>query len=272
MISFHLGRNNPLRLISFKRGTEMNHKQHPEGEKMKDFFISYNGKDKAWAEWIAWQLEEAGYTTIIQAWDFRPGGNFVIDMQQATVGAKRTIAVLSENYLKALYTQPEWAAAFKQDPTGEAKTLLPVRVEECKAEGILAPLVRINLVGKGEDEARQLLLEGVRVGRAKPTTAPGFPGSKPAVAHTQPQKPSFPPEAATPTPTSSPSSALPRLKQLKLKALEERLDTLIKQYEAANQQLNITLAAANRVTIEQQIKSLEQEIQAVEAEIDQLKS
>jgi TIR domain len=31
------------------------------------FFISYNKTDRAWAEWIAWQLEEAGYTTIIQA-------------------------------------------------------------------------------------------------------------------------------------------------------------------------------------------------------------
>ena len=28
---------------------------------MKDFFISYNSADQQWAEWIAWQLEEAGY-------------------------------------------------------------------------------------------------------------------------------------------------------------------------------------------------------------------
>lgn len=27
--------------------------------------ISYNRADKAWAEWIAWQLEDAGYTTLI---------------------------------------------------------------------------------------------------------------------------------------------------------------------------------------------------------------
>lgn len=42
---------------------------------MKDFFISYNSADRTWAEWIAWQLEEAGYTTVLQAWDFRPGSN-----------------------------------------------------------------------------------------------------------------------------------------------------------------------------------------------------
>lgn len=47
---------------------------------MKDFFISYTGNDRPWAEWIAWVLEEAGYSVVIQAWDFRPGGNFVLDM------------------------------------------------------------------------------------------------------------------------------------------------------------------------------------------------
>jgi hypothetical protein len=44
-------------------------------EATKDFFISYNEADRGWAEWIAWQLEAEGYSTIVQAWDFRPGGN-----------------------------------------------------------------------------------------------------------------------------------------------------------------------------------------------------
>ncbi len=48
---------------------------------MTDFFISYTRIDRGWAEWIAWQLEEAGYTAVIQAWDFRPGSNFVQEMQ-----------------------------------------------------------------------------------------------------------------------------------------------------------------------------------------------
>jgi hypothetical protein len=52
---------------------------------VKDFFISYNSADLAWAEWIAWQLEAAGFTTIVQAWDFRPGSNFVVEMQKAAI-------------------------------------------------------------------------------------------------------------------------------------------------------------------------------------------
>ena len=49
---------------------------------MKDFFISYTKADQSWAEWIAWQLENVGgYTTVIQAWDFHAGSNFISAMQ-----------------------------------------------------------------------------------------------------------------------------------------------------------------------------------------------
>lgn len=50
---------------------------------MKDFFISYNKADRQWAEWIGWQLEEAGYSIGIQAGDIRPGMNFAAKMKKA---------------------------------------------------------------------------------------------------------------------------------------------------------------------------------------------
>jgi TIR domain len=94
----------------------------------KDFFISYNKADRAWAEWIAWQLEDEGYTTIIQAWDFLPGHNFLLEMDKAAKAAKQTIAVVSPDYLTSAYAQTEWAAAVKRDPKGEQGLLLPVVV------------------------------------------------------------------------------------------------------------------------------------------------
>lgn len=143
---------------------------------MKDFFISYDGQDKSWAEWIAWMLEEAGYTTVIQAWDFRPGGNFVLEMQKAATGTNRTIAVLSDHYLAAEYTQPEWADAFARDPQGRERTLLPVRVSRCRPSGLLATRIYVDLIGLGSDEARQTLLDAI-VEREKPATPAAFPGS-----------------------------------------------------------------------------------------------
>ncbi|QBD83452.1 toll/interleukin-1 receptor domain-containing protein [Ktedonosporobacter rubrisoli] len=145
-------------------------------EKTKDFFISYTQVDRAWAEWITWQLEAAGYSTILQAWDFRPGSNFVLEMDKATKIAHRTLVLLSPDYINALYTQPEWAEAFRQDPKGEQGTLLPVRIRPCPLEGLLAAIGYIDLVNLPEADTKEKLLKGLRRERAIPKTPPPFPG------------------------------------------------------------------------------------------------
>jgi hypothetical protein len=145
---------------------------------VKDFFISYNKADKDWAEWIAWHLEENGYETVVQAWDFIPGCNFVLEMDKASRETERTIAVLSPNYVDALYTQSEWAAAFKKDPTSEKGALLPVRVRKCKPNGLLGQIVYIDLFELDEEAARENLLAWVKHERAKSPKAPAFPGPK----------------------------------------------------------------------------------------------
>jgi hypothetical protein len=144
---------------------------------MKDFFISYTKADKAWAEWIAWTLEEAGLSVIIQAWDFRPGGNFVLDMQRAASESEKTIVVLSPAYLQSEYTQPEWASAFAQDPQGKARKLIPVRIAKCKPTGMLAPIIYVDLFGLPQNDARAVLLGGFNE-RAKPSSMPTFPGEQ----------------------------------------------------------------------------------------------
>ena len=146
----------------------------PDAAPPHDFFVSYNSADKAWAEWIAWILEDAGHSVIYQGWDFRPGGNFILDMQRAT-GCDRTIAVLSEDYLNATYTQPEWAAALKQDAESIERKLIPIRVKPCQPQGLLAPIVYVDLVGKSQDEAREAVLNALP-DRLKPAKEPGFPG------------------------------------------------------------------------------------------------
>ena len=156
---------------------------------MKDFFISYNKADRKWAEWIAWTLEEAGNSTILQAWDFRPGCNFLLEMDKATKDAERTILVLSQDFLNSSFTAPEWAAAFVQDPKGDKGKLLPIKIRDCRPEGLLASIDRIDLIGLNEEEARNELLEGVSLERAKPKAQPAFPGIR-----SMPDRPRFPGE------------------------------------------------------------------------------
>ncbi len=67
-------------------------------------FVSYTQADRAWAEWIAWQLKEAGYEVTIQAWDFAAGNDFTQEMNQALEGADHVVAVLSPSYELSVIT------------------------------------------------------------------------------------------------------------------------------------------------------------------------
>ena len=144
---------------------------------MIDFFVSYTSDDERWAEWIAYIIEEQGFKVVIQAWDFRPGNNFVLSMQEAASKADRTVMVLSPSYIQSQFASPEWAAAFAQDPQGFDKKLIPILVRRCKPPGLLAPLVHIDISDKYEDAARTLVLAGVSSQRAKPTKRPSYPGA-----------------------------------------------------------------------------------------------
>jgi hypothetical protein len=158
--------------------------------------VSYTQADRAWAEWIAWILEEEGYRILVQAWDFAPGSNWVLGMQNGTRDANRTIAVLSPAYLRSVYGGAEWQAAWASDPHGTGRKLLTVRVAECDRPGLLAGVVGVDLFGVTEAEAKARLRGMVSpavAGRAKPEVAPAFPGKtgrwSPGYASTAPALP-----------------------------------------------------------------------------------
>lgn len=205
---------------------------------MTDFFISYTSAQTQWAEWIGYVLEEEGFTVIIQAWDFRPGSNFVLEMQKAASTADRTLLVLSPDYMNSQFAAPEWAAAFANDPQGLNQTLVPVVVEDCQPPGLLKSIVHIKLMGMDEAAARQLLLAGIDKKRAKPSNRPAFPG-KPAA---RPHK-AFPGTVAAPIQAVSPAAAyMPNLKRVpsdvdKRRFLKDSFTTIKSVFEQGLAQL-----------------------------------
>ncbi len=139
-----------------------------------DYFVSYTGEDTDWAVCIAWWLEGAGFSAIVQEWDFRPGHNF-ISMMQLGMRARHVIAILSPAYLEAHRCQQECAAALAEDPTGAYRKLIPVRVKHCNPEGLLGPVIYIDLYAQEKDKARKIFLDGLPP-RTKPLIEPPFPG------------------------------------------------------------------------------------------------
>jgi hypothetical protein len=140
-----------------------------------DFFVSHAGSDRAWAEWVAWQLVEAGYTVEVDAWDWAAGENFVTRMHDAVDKARRVVALLSAAYFEeGRHTAAEWSAALVKNEQGGHR-LVPVQVEPCAVPRLLRPLLRAELSGVDEAEAVRRLRTAVR-GPQRPDGAPQFPG------------------------------------------------------------------------------------------------
>lgn len=144
-----------------------------------DFFISHAGPDRPWAEWVAWQLIEAGYRVELAVWDWGAGRNFIMAMNDALDRCDRVVALFSAAYFdRSRYTVQELAAASVSVTGLPADRIVPLRVEPV-SPGQIPPLLR-NLIAPqlhdlGEERARRVLLDAA-AGPRRPARAPGFPG------------------------------------------------------------------------------------------------
>ena len=114
-------------------------------ESPKNFFLSYAHTDLAWAEWIAWELEQEGYTVFMPAWDVQPGNNVVRRKHQEIGVAQHTLVVLSPGYLEDESLQADWSVAFHGDSDPQQRKVLPVKVQDCVPTGYLSTLKAIDL-------------------------------------------------------------------------------------------------------------------------------
>ena len=166
-------------------------------------FISYAVADRVWAEWIAHQLEEAGYRITMQGRDFVPGANFVELIDRGLTQASVVVCVLSKAYQVSEFGRREWQAVYASRTHGEGgrSRLLPVRVEDIPVDGLLASLTYVDLAHVADqDAARSLLLAQVNdsmAGRAVPAQRPQYPGAPASVGVAIPAQalePDYPPE------------------------------------------------------------------------------
>ena len=160
----------------------------------RDFFVSFNQADREWATWIAWVVEEAGYSVLFQDWDFK--GSFIEHMHQASLRAGRTLVVLSDNYLRSEYARSEAWAALAHDPVGREDRTVNVKVGPIGDLGFFSHFGYLDLTDSTEADAERLLLERAKKSldptyRPKPSTRPDFPGRLAT-------KPPFPAPAAGP--------------------------------------------------------------------------
>ena len=117
-----------------------------------DFFISHAGRDTGWAEWLGWQLQEAGWTVELDVWDWAPGQDFVARMAAALERADRLLAVCTEAYFASAFGGAELRAAFAHHAAAEGR-IVPVLVEPVILPPLYAPLIHLDLTGLDESTA-----------------------------------------------------------------------------------------------------------------------
>ncbi len=152
-----------------------------ESEK-RDFFISFNSKNRKWADWVTYQLERKGYSVFYQHHDFTPGSDFMELINTSLTNTKATIALWSKHYFNSKFATLESTTALHQSISSDLIRLIPVRLEECEVDPIFINRVYIDLVGLKDFEAQKVLIGGIEaaLNKIKKSTkiikqAPKFP-------------------------------------------------------------------------------------------------
>ncbi|CAL9531683.1 hypothetical protein SUDANB105_04033 [Streptomyces sp. enrichment culture] len=143
-----------------------------DGDGRSRLFVSHAGADLAWAEWVAWQLQDAGYDVELDAWHWGAGENVVLRMNEA-IEQRRMVALFSAAYFdQRRWTTDEWTAV-----VAGRERLIPVRIDAAVPPPMLRTLRAPSLHGLAEHKAREVLLAAVKGPAGPPPVRPGFPGS-----------------------------------------------------------------------------------------------
>jgi len=129
-------------------------------DEKKDFFISYTSVDEQQALWIDKTLKKAGYTTIIQACDYKPGETFTGNMHKGLQNSERLIAVLSDDYFKSAMCNKEWESAFYNYRDID-RAIIPVRISNIDPTGLFRTIKYIDLYSAKENEWEKVLIAGI---------------------------------------------------------------------------------------------------------------
>ena len=98
-----------------------------------DVFISYSHKDKDWVRnWLLPKLEAARVSYCIDDDHFDIGVAALINMERAVERSRKTLLVLSDNWVDSEYTNFEALLLQTEDPIGLRQTFLPLKLDDCK--------------------------------------------------------------------------------------------------------------------------------------------
>lgn len=148
-----------------------------------DVFISYShkDKDKDWVRgWLLPQLEAAGLRVCIDFRDFEPGLPSLVNMENAVERSRKTLIVLTPDWVKSEWTAFESLLIQTDDPAGRRARMIPLLLKPCEPPKRIAMLTYVDSTKPSEVEFQlQRLVAAIR---GEPMPDVSQPASEPPKA------------------------------------------------------------------------------------------
>ena len=125
-----------------------------------DVFISYSSKDKDWVRGeLLKRIEHAGLKAFIDYRDFKRGAPSIKEMERGVIECRKTLLILTPNYVESGWTEIENVMAQTLDPANASLRMIPLLKTECKKPLRIGVLTHVDFTdGADLDLAwRQLL-------------------------------------------------------------------------------------------------------------------
>jgi hypothetical protein len=115
-------------------------------EFLYDVFISHSFADREWVDaWLLPRLEGAGLRVCVDYRDFSAGAARLPSIERAITSSRRTVAVLTPDWLASEWNAYEDILVRSLDPAALRRRLIPVKLKACELPPSLAALERVDL-------------------------------------------------------------------------------------------------------------------------------
>lgn len=131
-----------------------------------DVFISYSHHNREWVHgWLLPQLKGAGLKVCIDHESFEPGAPSVTEIERAVLQSRKTIAVLTPEYLEggSGWTEFENILVQTPDPAARRRRLIPLLFIDCEPPPRLGSLTSIDFTqSAARSSAMEKLITTIR--------------------------------------------------------------------------------------------------------------
>jgi len=118
-----------------------------------DAFISYSHHDSPWVRDVLLpHLEGEGLRVCIDFRDFELGAPSLVNMENAVERSRKTLIVLTPEWVASEWTAFESLLVQTDDPAGRRARMIPLRLKPCEPPRRIAMLTPVDLTQASEVE------------------------------------------------------------------------------------------------------------------------